>query len=298
MNKNKRIAICFFGETRAPSIINKIYKSIENKYDYFISTWDDEESQKLNLKFITKKILNYKKTWEEELWSYERKYWGEEKIPHTKNPNQIFATYHIKKVLRAKREYEIEKNFKYDLVLLIRPDVLPDFNILEKHFNDLAQLNFLKKPIVSLQLPLEIRDRNKISNQKGLESKFIFLPKDHSYIMNSAGSDLLCSWFDDFYIYKKDHDINLQCTENHSMAAFPFVYYNFLVLNSFFRLIIVRRHRDNPVIEHLDESFSYNDYDRIVVELSLNKKKWIFDKKKYINSETGVKLTKKFKIIE
>ena len=290
MNKKKKIAICFFGETRAPGVINKIYKSIENKYDYFISTWDDEESQKLDFKFITKKLLNFNKIWNKELNPYERQYWGKEKNIHKKSPNQIFATYHIKRVLELKKQYEIENNFKYDLVVLIRPDIITELDVLEKHFDNLLQLDYLKRAIVSLQGPLDMCDR--------INRKTIGLVKDYCYIVNSAGADLLSSWFDDFYVHKKDYDMDLPCVDNHSMAAFPFVYYNFLVLHKDFKKEIIRRNRDNSAIEQFSGNLSYKE---LLLAVKLNRKKWIVDKNNnhiIIHSETGVKLDKKCKVVE
>ena len=48
----KNIAFCFYGKTRIPESINKFYKKIENDYDFFMSTWDDEDSRNIDFEFI------------------------------------------------------------------------------------------------------------------------------------------------------------------------------------------------------------------------------------------------------
>lgn len=92
--------------------------------------------------------------------------------------------------------------------------------------------------------------------------------------------------------------MDLPCVDNHSMAAFPFVYYNFLVLHKDFKKEIIRRNRDNPAIEQFSENLSYKE---LLLAVKLNRKKWIVDKNNnhiIIHSETGVKLDKKCKVVE
>ena len=45
MKNKKRIAFGFFGQTRVTDVINVLYKRIEKDYDFFMSTWNDENSQ-------------------------------------------------------------------------------------------------------------------------------------------------------------------------------------------------------------------------------------------------------------
>ena len=47
-----KVAFGFFGQTRVSDVINVWYKKIEKDYDFFMSTWDDKNSQKLNFSFV------------------------------------------------------------------------------------------------------------------------------------------------------------------------------------------------------------------------------------------------------
>ena len=46
------IAFGFFGQTRFSDVLNIHYKKIEKDYDFFMSTWNDENSKKINFNFL------------------------------------------------------------------------------------------------------------------------------------------------------------------------------------------------------------------------------------------------------
>ena len=91
MNK-KRIAICFFGQMRLFEGINKYFSawnenSNDYAYDFFMSSWDDFDTDRITIDFVDKAFHNEEQitsTWE---------------AGHTQK-----AAFHIKSVLDLKQK--------------------------------------------------------------------------------------------------------------------------------------------------------------------------------------------------
>jgi len=111
-NKKKRIAVCFYGQVRFYEGLNSLYSKwndlFENfKIDFFISTWDDMDKEKITLNFRKTRFFDHDKI---------TKGW---EIGNTRKMAYLFSN-----AVRLKQEYELENNFKYDVVVKTRPDVV------------------------------------------------------------------------------------------------------------------------------------------------------------------------------
>src|SRR6056300_592154 len=126
----KKLAICFFGQVRFYEAFNLFYPALVNELedyevDFFMSTWNDCDRSKIDFKFVSHEFLNLCDT---DI---------DENDAHTKK-----AMYLISRVGLLKRKHELENNFSYDKVLLIRPDV--GFGI--KEFADkIRQVSFTQE---------------------------------------------------------------------------------------------------------------------------------------------------------
>jgi len=105
-----RVAICIAGEMRYWEITKDIFNSLDA--DIFISTWDTNDRQdNYPYKFHGNNNMNIPKYW-----------------------------YLIHRCNLLKTKQEVKKNFKYDLVLITRPDVLYDKNSLNSLSYELDEL--------------------------------------------------------------------------------------------------------------------------------------------------------------
>jgi hypothetical protein len=109
--KKFKIAIVFFGQVRGIEFFD-YYKKLENnientEIDFFISTWDDFEYTQDWLNNFTGASI--KKV------SPEFTRWEEKVMFHIVNSNKL------------KCKYENKNNFKYECVLMTRPDILLDY---------------------------------------------------------------------------------------------------------------------------------------------------------------------------
>lgn len=121
-----RTAICFGGELRTieqtlPLIQERILSHFSN-YDIFFFTWTDDPNLK-SIKYLlkTNKVVDF--DWEPRK-SFDIKTMFPNKpldIQWQCIPRQLYC---IKKVNDIKSQYEKDNNFKYDMVVRIRPDLL------------------------------------------------------------------------------------------------------------------------------------------------------------------------------
>ena len=134
MNK-KRIAICFFGQTRLFELIDHIYskwndKSEEYIFDFYASTWDEFDDKSSFDYFVKSEFLNPKKIG----------------IPTDQGFTPLM-TYLFQRVNLLKLNHELENNFVYDYVISTRSDVLIDFDdtlkILDKYVPKNKELKML-----------------------------------------------------------------------------------------------------------------------------------------------------------
>mgnify|MGYP000232879277 CR=1 FL=1 len=125
MNK---VAICIAGEMRYWEITKKIFNSLDA--DIFISTWDTNDRQdNYPYKFHGNENVN------DEIVDGLDNLAEVEFLPKeienkfTFNIPKYWYLIHRCNLLKTKRE--VKENFKYDCVLITRPDVLYDENLLE-----------------------------------------------------------------------------------------------------------------------------------------------------------------------
>ena len=132
-----KVAICIAGEMRYWEITKNIFNSLDA--DIFISTWDTNDRQdNYPYKFHGNKNINDKiidgldNLVEAEFLPKE----VENKF--TFNIPKYWYLIHRCNLLKIKQE--VKKNFKYDLVLITRPDVLYDENLLDSLSHNLDEL--------------------------------------------------------------------------------------------------------------------------------------------------------------
>ena len=111
--KMKRVAICFWGQTRTFRCLEECYKKLlesENiQFDFFVSTWDDFKGKE-NFDFcVGKEFVN-----PEVLFNRD----SVEFMNHTDK-----ASYLIYRVNSLKTQHEIENNFIYDYVMWTRSEI-------------------------------------------------------------------------------------------------------------------------------------------------------------------------------
>ena len=156
----KRIAICFFGQTRTFQVINEIYKSLESDkihFDFFVSTWDDFEDKSQfdfckEKEFIDPNIIEFKN-------------------------NTDRAAYTIHRVNLQKSRYEIENNFIYDYVMWTRSEI---------HFEKEDLIDFFKEKFIEhTDLELNIH-----SHLRTDEQEYYYAPADYFFMGTSLSFDL------------------------------------------------------------------------------------------------------------
>ena len=133
-----KVAICIAGEMRYWEITKKIFNSLDA--DIFISTWDTNDRQdNYPYKFHGNKNIN------DEIVDGLDNLIEAEFLPKeienkfTFNIPKYWYLIHRCNLLKVKQE--VKENFKYDLVLITRPDVLYDENLLDSLSHKLDELS-------------------------------------------------------------------------------------------------------------------------------------------------------------
>jgi hypothetical protein len=176
MNK-RRIAVCFYGQTRLYELLNNYYskwnEQDDYQFDFFVHTWDD---------FSDKSCFDY---------FTETEFGDPSKLDLT-TTNCVLMTFSLQKVNLLKLNYELNNNFVYDYVIATRTDVLMDFS---------KVIDILNENIDSSPL-LQIMACDDIKNQNGswhLSSDFIFFG-------TSKALDLHSMIYKDCYLLKIPFD--------------------------------------------------------------------------------------------
>ena len=157
----KRVAICFFGQTRTFQVINEIYKSLESDkihFDFFVSTWDDFQDKSQfdfckEKEFIDPNIIEFKN-------------------------NTDRAAYTIHRVNLQKSKYEIENNFIYDYVMWTRSEIHFEKEDLIGIFNEKV---FIEKTDLELNIHSHLRTD---------EQEYYYAPADYFFMGTSLSFDL------------------------------------------------------------------------------------------------------------
>ena len=168
--KKFKIAIVFFGQVRGIEFFD-YYKKLENnientEIDFFISTWDDFEYTQDWLNNFTGASI--KKV------SPEFTRWEEKVMFHIVNSNKL------------KCKYENKNNFKYDLVIHSRPDVLLEINSIER----IAQKIIHSDDIITCSNVLPCKDKtHPIYNQEKIDEtkscEYLFKHGNPRYFMKN-----------------------------------------------------------------------------------------------------------------
>jgi len=250
--KNYRIAFCFYGQTRVSDVINLWFKQVENEYDFFISTWDDGDSRKLDLNFTDKQLLNFSET-ENKLQNL-----------HLGDSSPTYQTYLINQVITLKEKYETLHNFKYDLVIISRTDYVFDLDHLRTELNKLLTLKEFNKPIFSMQTKLEIYERSLVMSDPIL------------FIANNSASKLFSQLFNDLFVSRMDLELNFNFVAGaHHVIGFFCAYYNSIVLVNNILGWLIRPHILHSTFKK-NYKLSYSELNKI---LGTEEERWILENK-------------------
>lgn len=266
MKNLPNIAVCFYGQLRFYEIF-KFYDNLIKKFesnfnfDFFLSTWNDFDENKLNFKFKQKKIID--------------KYIFDKSQEGKGNTRKM--TFLLSNVLSLKKKYEIDNNLKYDLVLLIRPDVvfkIDDFKNVVKYILNDYDIKNKEFVFITEKYHLDSDGYNKIN-------------QDYIFLMSSSASDKHSLIYDFFYIKKQFKNYPTKYKEGgHWIHIYLFLHHNFIINEIFLPSLIVRPMIDKNVLNNIiDEDFLRN--------LILNRKKlkYNFDEPYKFNKNWKEKIT-------
>tara|TARA_Y100001937_G_scaffold106853_1_gene148948 strand:- start:50 stop:694 length:645 start_codon:yes stop_codon:yes gene_type:complete len=173
----KRIAICFWGQTRTERGLDNCYKKLKSQnvqYDFFVSTWDDFESKNIfdfcvKKEFIKPDVLDF--------------------INHTDR-----ASYLIHRVNSLKTQHELENNFIYDYVLWTRSEI-------QFEPNDLLKL-FYSKLAHHETYELNVHSDDLKTDDDGNP----YLNADYYFLGTSLSFDLYSTGWKQYYKCKNPHN--------------------------------------------------------------------------------------------
>lgn len=232
MNK---IAFGFFGQTRVTNVINVWYKQIEKDYDFFMSTWDDENSQKLNFSFVEIGKYNY----DDEFYKIQKdtpdycfdKY-TKKLTKMTKPLSSAYILFHITNVLNTIKKYEKKNNFKYDVIFLCRPDHIVEINDLKLQINRFLRQSDFDRPMISTQSPIILNDVS------------LTTANDMVYILNNKSMDYMINLKKELFDDRLDLDIKFSFRGPHELIPFMVVKHNFLSVVSGLESKVIRTEQD------------------------------------------------------
>lgn len=220
--KKKKIAICFFGQMRLFEALNDHFSkwnnaSTEFEYDFFISSWDDFDTDRITLPLKGKL------------------FWNEEKV--TKNwqtgHTQKFS-FHLNSVLKLKQRYEKENNFGYYKVMSLRPDILVDLIQFEKVIHTLKD----KTNMVS------------VAEAPRLEEGYLRLDTDYTFIYDTDTANLHSNMYSWFYLSKNFRSSDFPYREGgHWIHPFFFRHYNIEMASNEIKAFLIRPTRDINLFE-------------------------------------------------
>ena len=164
----KRIAICFFGQTRTFHTIEDTYKNLshdEIEFDFFVSTWDDFKDKErfdfcIGKEFIDPNIMEFKNNTER-------------------------ASYTIHRLNIMKSTKEVKENFIYDYVMWVRSEI---------YFESKSLLEFLQSK-VHKHTPLEINTYGGIEEKDNLP----YLAGDYYFFGTSVAFDLYATGWKHYF---------------------------------------------------------------------------------------------------
>jgi len=171
----KRVAICFWGQTRTFRNLKNTFHQLQSKdiqFDFFISTWDDFKD-KSPFDFCTKKEFVEPDIRKETGDSYFK--------DHTDR-----ASYLIHRVNLLKTQHELENNFIYDYVMWTRSEIFFDPYQLSKLIE--AKTNNHTDYELNIGYPTHIDDDG-----------FEYAPTDYYFLGTSLSFDLYATGWKSYY---------------------------------------------------------------------------------------------------
>jgi hypothetical protein len=156
----KRVAICFFGQTRTFQVINNTYKKLKDDrihFDFFVSTWNDFQDKSQfdfckGKEFIDPNVIEFKN-------------------------NTDRAAYTIHRVNLQKSNYEVKNNFIYDYVVWTRSEI--DFG--QENLLDVIKEKFIEHTDLEVNLHSHLRTD---------EQEYYYAPADYFFMGTSLSFDL------------------------------------------------------------------------------------------------------------
>jgi len=250
MESKKRIAICLFGQVRFVDKLKEYYEYLcdNDSYiiDIFIATWNDFDTNSLNINFKDKLFLDESVM---------------EKVGVKGNtPKMAFS---ISNSIQLKRKVEIEEQFTYDYVIVKRADLVVQK---ERFYESLSEINFDNETLPCVYT----LDEFVLSEEKNSIGSFpaYRLTQDYMFIENSLAADLHSLMYNFFWLHKHHKKLNATYREGgHWNHIYFFKFFNFNIRTTFLELFLVRPVLDHKVFEQ------YATSENLVHELALHKTK-------------------------
>lgn len=195
-----RVAFCFYGQLRLLETVRDYYHKLnqidENiKFDFFISTWNDYNHDDEFNKFTKYELV------------------PQNSIYNSKDGNTQKFTYLLYRVNLLKQLYELENNFKYDLVIILRPDILVNLidlvEEIKKTYNSEFKSNFL----------LTVDDIKLVDDVYTLARDFLF-------IGDSTSVDIHSTMYNFFFLEEKHLTNNMNYKIGGHWVHPYYIYYN------------------------------------------------------------------------
>tara|TARA_Y100000310_G_scaffold335945_1_gene419249 strand:- start:644 stop:1372 length:729 start_codon:yes stop_codon:yes gene_type:complete len=231
MKNNLNVAFCFFGQTRIVDTLNVYYKKIEKDYDFFMSTWDDEDSANIDFEFVkcNKHNFDIEKGKLQSIVPFQCFDKESKELQRiNKNISAQYIIFHINDVITSVRKYEKENDFKYDAIIICRPDHLVDLDILKVEIDRFLKQCDLDVPLISTQTPLYINDYS------------FTIDDDALFFFNNNALDYVLNLKTDLFEKRKDFDIKFSYRGPHEMFPFAIVQNNFVSVTNGIKTHIIR----------------------------------------------------------
>lgn len=240
----KRIAICLSGQSRTWEYcidsIQSFLKDDEYEIDYFIHTWDINDYRPIETKngeerYFYKSDLNIEKyiqfynpkSYKIQSFELFQKKLEKIKIPkyhYADSVNMLNQMYSFKQSIVLKRLYERKNNFKYDIVLKVRPDLFFVYDSLRKN---LELLEPFEKGKFFSYFQFDENWKDILDNPWAPDLYWLFTSSEDSDIFSSYFGKSLKYVRDTFkkghpyeyHLYRFVNDIQLNPSYNHEIKT-------------------------------------------------------------------------------
>ena len=256
MVNKKRIAYCIYGQVRFVDKLKEYFEYlVENdKYtvDIFIATWADFDNSLFDIKFkesLFLKEIELTQNWDKDTGNTPR------------------MAYLLSRVVELKKITEITESFKYDYVVLSRPDVIVKKS---SFYECLSKLNFdqSNKPCVFTLSEIRLEE----------EEKLYRIDQDYMFIESSDAADIHSLMYSFFYVHYTYKKFNTNYREGgHWIHPYFFKHFNFDIYNFHLPVFLIR-----PVLENQVFIDNFNRPD-LLEKLVENKNYYKKNKKSTVN---------------